>query len=130
MGLITSYFSFKYMAVFLPAVIGLYLIPSRRFRRLVLLLSGYCFFWAVSGKLLVYLLLSTLSIHHIGLWLENINGECERLRSDSPKEQRKEIKSRYVRKQRCVVAFGVILHIGILLFLKYSPFSYKYQFSF
>ncbi len=74
MGLITSYFSFKYMAVFLPAVIGLYLIPSRRFRRLVLLLSGYCFFWAVSGKLLVYLLLSTLSIHHIGLWLENING--------------------------------------------------------
>lgn len=122
MGLITSYFSFKYMAVFLPAVIGLYLIPSRRFRRLVLLLSGYCFFWAVSGKLLVYLLLSTLSIHHIGLWLENINGECERLRSDSPKEQRKEIKSRYVRKQRRVVAFGVILHIGILLFLKYSPF--------
>lgn len=58
MGAITSYFSFRYMAVFLPSVMALYMVPHRKTRRLVLLLSGYVFFWAVSGKLLVYLLLS------------------------------------------------------------------------
>lgn len=119
---ITSYFSFRYMAVFLPVVMALYMIPHRKTRRLVLLLSGYVFFWAVSGKLLVYLLLSTLSIHHIGLWLGNTQEACDRMLTETLKEQRKEIKGRYLKKQRNIVAFGVIFHVGVLLFLKYSPF--------
>lgn len=119
---LTSYFSIEYLVIFLPVVVGLYVILPQKARRLVLLLSSYVFFWAVSGKLIIYLLFSTLSIHHIGVWLSGIQGDCDRLVASSCREDRKGIKKQYLKKQRHVVLFAVILHMGILLWLKYTPF--------
>ena len=64
---ISSYYSIAYLALFLPIVIILYTVMPKKVRWLVLLLSGWWFFWCVSGKLLVYILLSSLSIHHGGI---------------------------------------------------------------
>ena len=36
--------------------------------------------------------------------------------------EKKEIKAQYQKKQRRVVLFGVLLHLGILLVVKYTPF--------
>lgn len=119
---LSSYFSLQYLAILLPATVVLYTILPQKFRRWVLLLASYAFFWAVSGKLIVYLLFSTLSVHHIGIWLADVQGECDRLVAAAPKEERKGIKARYLSKQRGIVGFGVSLHIGILLVLKYTPF--------
>lgn len=119
---LSSYFSIEYLVILLPVSVGLYAILPQRFRRLSLLISSYIFFWAVSGKLIAYLLFSTLSIHHLGIWLSGIQGDCDRLLESSSKEKRKEIKAQYIKKQRVVVAFAVVLHIGILLWLKYTPF--------
>lgn len=119
---ISSYFSIQYLAVLLPVTVILYAVLPQKFRRMILLLASYVFFWAVSGKLIVYLLFSTLSVHHLGMWLSDIQGECDRTLETAPKEQKKEIKKQYLFRQRRVVTFGVLLHIGILLVLKYSPF--------
>ena len=119
---LTSYFSVEYLVVLLPLSVGLYAVLPQKLRRVSLLLSSYVFFWAVSGKLIAYLLFSTLSIHHIGLWLSSIQRDCDSLVAASPKEKRKEIKAQYLKKQRFVVAFAVMVHIGILLVLKYTPF--------
>lgn len=119
---LSSYFSIEYLVILLPVSVGLYAVLPQRFRRLSLLISSYIFFWAVSGKLIAYLLFSTLSIHHLGIWLSSIQGDSDGLLESSPKEKRKEIKAQYIKKQRVVVAFAVMLHIGILLWLKYTPF--------
>ena len=119
---LSSYFSIEYLVILLPISVGLYAVLPQKLRRMSLLLSSYVFFWAVSGKLIAYLLLSTLSIHHIGIWLSSIQGDCDRLMESSPKANRKEIKNRYLKRQRLVVAFAVALHIGVLLVLKYTPF--------
>ncbi len=119
---ISSYFSIPYLVVLLPLTIGLYIIMPQKARRWVLLLSSWLFFWAVSGKLIVYLLFSTLSVHHIGLWMSMLQGESDRLLESAGHEEKKMLKAQYQRRQRMVIAFGVCLHIGILLFLKYSPF--------
>lgn len=119
---LSSYFSIEYLVILLPISVGLYAVLPQKLRRMSLLLSSYVFFWAVSGKLIAYLLLSTLSIHHIGIWLSSIQGDCDRLMESSPKANRKEIKNRYLKRQRLVVTFAVALHIGVLLVLKYTPF--------
>ena len=84
-------------------------------RRVVLLLASYLFFWAISGKLIAYLLFSTLSVHHIGLWLEGIQAERDRCLAAAPKEERKAVRGRFQRQLTGIVAFGVVLHLGLLL---------------
>ena len=58
----TSYFSILFLCGFLPFVIVLYCAMPKRWRWSVLLGASYLFFWCVSGKLLVFALVSTVSI--------------------------------------------------------------------
>ena len=118
----SSYFSVHYLLILLPVSVGLYAILPQKLRRVSLLLCSYACFWMISGKLLVYLLFSTLAIHHGGLWISRLQGECDRRCAEAEKSERKQIKARSTRAQRGVVAFAVALQIGILLTLKYSPF--------
>ena len=112
-----SYFSVQYLAVLLPVTVVLYAVMPPKARRVVLLLASYAFFWAVSGKLLVYLLASTLSIHLFGLWLSHMQGKGDRYVKSLPKEARKEAKAKQLKKQRVVLALAVVLHVGVLLTL-------------
>ena len=59
-----SYVAPLYLLVFLPAVVFLYNIVPKKLRPVVLLLASYLFFWSISGKLILFLLISTFSIHH------------------------------------------------------------------
>lgn len=117
-----NYFTPIYFLVLLPLTVFLYSILPQRHRWKVLLLASYAFFWLISRKLIVYLLFSTLSIHHIGLWLENIKLDRTAAVQQAERSERKAIKAKYAAMQRGVVAFGVALHIGLLLLLKYSAF--------
>ena len=47
------------------------------------------FFWLISGKLLVYLLLTALSMHCFGLWLDKIQSETKLLLAQTEKAERK-----------------------------------------
>ncbi len=117
-----SYCSLIYLGIFLPAVMLVYSLMPQKHRRKVLLLASYVFFWLVSGKLLVYLLMSTLSIHHFGLWMASIINEKKSVLAQAEKSEKKEIKARYQRQLRGVVTFAVLLHVGVLVVLKYSAF--------
>ena len=119
---ISSYFSIEYLVILLPISVALYAVLPQKLRRISLLLSSYAFFWAVSGKLIAYLLFSTLSTHYTGLWLSSLQEDCDRLAAATPKENRKAVRVQYRQKQRLVVAFAAALHIGLLLVLKYGPF--------
>ena len=118
----SSYFSFPYLALFLPVLMLVYNLVPQKHRWKVLLGASYLFFWSISGTLLLYLLFSTLSIHHLGLWLSALQEERDQLLYSVEKSERKAIKASYLYKQRKVVVLGVILHIGILLVVKYSGF--------
>ncbi|MDE6767498.1 MAG: MBOAT family protein, partial [Eubacterium sp.] len=117
-----SYFSPVYFVCFLPIVALLYSVFPKKAKPYVLLVSSYAFFWSLSGKLLAYLLLSTASIHHFGLWLDKIQTEKKAAVKLLPRPERKPLKKKFDNKQNLVVAFAVFLHIGLLLVLKYTPF--------
>ena len=119
---LSSFFSVAYMAAFLPcALIGFSVVP-KKCKKYFLLLAGYAFYWIISGKLLIYLLLSTLSVHYFGLWLNHIQTRRDAEVKSVEREARKAVKAKYQRHMRGVVWFAAVLHIGILLVLKYSGF--------
>lgn len=118
----TSYYSLTYLFVFMPILIILYNFFPKNKRWIVLLSASYLFFWAISGKLLVYLILSSVSVHYIGLWLESIQNDCDRKIIDLDKLKKKEIKDLYNKKKKLIVIIAVAFNVGILLILKYSTF--------
>lgn len=118
----TSYFSIAFLVIFLPVCLILYSLLPQKLRKYFLLVASYGFFWLVSGKLVIYLLLTTLSIHYFGLWLDRIHRARNEAVKGVEKAEKKEIKKRFLNQSRWVLAFAIVLHIGVLLTLKYSPF--------
>ena len=121
-GDLTSYFSMDYLMFFLPIVIFIYIILGAKQKKYFLLAASYAFFWLISGKLVVYLALSTLFVHYFGLWLDRLHGEEKECLSTAEKEERKAIKAEYLKKKRLVLGLAAALHFGMLLVLKYSGF--------
>ena len=117
-----SYCNPEYFLIILPIAILLYGITPKKLRPKILILYSYVFFWVISQKLLVYLIVSTFSIHHFGLWLNNIKQERDIALKEADKEEKKEIKEKYKKKEKNVLAFAIIIHIGCLVVLKYTPF--------
>lgn len=117
-----QYCSVAFLGVFLPLTLLFYGIVPKRKRWLVLLIASYIFFWSLSGKLLIYLLFSTFSIHHFGLWLDKVFRERDGLLENCDKENKKSIKKLYENKCKRILFLACLIHIGVLLYLKYSVF--------
>lgn len=118
-----TYTSPLYLFAFFPLVLAAYYFCPQRHRSKVLLLASYIFFYSISGKLLIYLLLSTLFIHHGGLWLGYCKAEGERELLAS--QNKKALKAVYARKRRRILWLSIGFQLGILLVLKYSNFFVK-----
>ncbi len=121
----TSYFSIAFLVIFLPICIVIYTAVPQKLKKYFLLLASYGFFWFISGKLLVYLFLSTLSIHYFGIWIDRLQEQRDMQLKSIEKEKRKELKKVFLRRSRYILLFAAVLHIGILLTLKYTPFFTK-----
>lgn len=118
----TSYFSIAFLAVFLPVcVIGYTLMPERA-KKYFLLVSSLAFFWLISGKLIIYMLLTILSMHYFGIWLDRIHRQRDDTLKTAEKSGKKAIKKVFLNKTRWVLLFASVLQIGMLLVLKYTPF--------
>ena len=117
-----SYCSPYYFLILLPIAILLYGITPKKYKSKTLLVLSYIFFWMISNKLIIYLLISTFSIHHFGIWLNKIKNERDIQLQQVEKEEKKEIKNLYKKKEKRVLLLAVILHIGCLLVVKYTPF--------
>ncbi|MDG3131951.1 hypothetical protein MKL26_02770 [Streptococcus suis] len=119
---LNTFFRSLFLLGILPSIILIYGLVPQRARRWILLLSSYTVFGAFSGKLLFYLLFSTLSIHQFGLWLENSQNKEKALLYNASKEDKRPIKEQIKREQYGIVLFAVMIHIGLLFILKYSAF--------
>jgi len=120
---LTSFFSTAFLVVFLPFCLVVYSLMPRRWKKYFLLAADCAFFWQISGKLLVYLLLTALSMHYFGLWLDKIQSETKLLLAQTEKAERKTVRKRQQAVQHRILLLAVILHIGVLFALKYSGFA-------
>ena len=116
-----SYFSISFFAVILPAVVVAYALVPRRARWVVLLLAGYAFHLLLSKRLIVFVLLSTLSVYGIGRAMGSIF-EARDNELAQTKRGKRDIKARYKKKARLMLVLGIVLNVGILFALKYLGF--------
>lgn len=111
-----------FLVLFLPIVVILYNIVPQKHRWKILLLASYAFFWSISGKLLIYLLVTTGLIYVCGRWLNKKQNERDEELKKSPKDQKKIIKQKYLKKQRKILVISALILLGMLIVLKYSKF--------
>lgn len=64
-----AYHTSVYLVLFLPLSLLAYQITPQKKRWITLLTCNYLFFWLISGKLVLYLIGTTLFVHYIGVWL-------------------------------------------------------------
>lgn len=120
--LMSSYFSFTTLGIFLPLCIFFYSLMPLKIKKYCLLLVSWLFFWFISGTLIIYLWLSIISIYYFGIWLNHIHLQKSNALKESTRENRKQIKKEYLFYSKMVLLFAALLHIGVLLVLKYTPF--------
>ena len=96
-----SYCGAPYL-LFLGLVILVYGLTPQRLRWGVLLAASYLFSWSISGRLVLWLLLTTLTVYLLGLRLSVV---LERQRAEAksvPRAQRKAVKAKYLPRLRAL----------------------------
>lgn len=117
-----TYCDLVFMGIFLPLTVGCYNIISQKHRPKVLFIASCLFFWSISGKLIVYILLTTVLMYIFSLMVKHVHKKREQELLNSDKKQKKIIKEKYVKKTRTILVFNVVIMLATLVVLKYSSF--------
>ena len=117
-----AYHTSLYLFVFLPAVLLAYQLTPKKIRWITLVLSGYLFFWMISGKLVVCLIGTAIITHYIGIWLADLKLRCKVETAGKEKTESAGIKKQYKKKEKLVLVGGVALVLSVLAYLKYYNF--------
>ncbi|MCR5097474.1 MAG: MBOAT family protein [Lachnospiraceae bacterium] len=105
-----SYTTWMYFALFLPTAALIYQLSPKRIRKLVLLASGWFFFFSLSGLLLTANIAASVFIWATGRGLDSINAD----KSLKRKERQK--------KKKAVLILAIILLLFTLICFKYLDF--------
>lgn len=117
-----AYHTSVYLFLFLPAALLAYQLTPKKKRWVTLVLCGYFFFWMISKKLIVYLFAATLITHYIGVWLQTQKDACRIECAGLSGGDAGKVKKQYKKKERRILAGGVLLLLAILAYLKYYNF--------
>ncbi len=115
------YLNLGIMVVGLLLTIVIYNIIPKKIRPVLLLLVSFGFFFILSNWLIVFLLLSILSVYIITNWLGELNKERDKLIKEKP-DIKKEIKEKYRKKKKLVLLLGIIFNVSFLFMFKYVNF--------
>lgn len=113
-----SLISFEYILLLLITLIGYYITP-KKVRIGILLIASYSFYWLSSNKLIIFLLISTLTVYLAGLLLDKQN---KRLDVELPKEEKKELKNSVKKIKKIIVLIAILINFGMLVGIKYINF--------
>ena len=116
-----SYFNYGLIFLALPILVILYNILPKKIRPILLLLFSFGFFFFVSSWLIVFLLLSIISIYCVTNYLSKLDKKRDALIEKDP-DNKKEIKEKYKKRKRLVIVLGILFNVSFLFFFKYLNF--------
>lgn len=107
--------------IFVAIIILIYKIVPKKFKWIVLLISSYIFYFLNSNKLIIFILITTLSIYFVGLKINKIDINLnEKLKDIKDKELKKQLKNKSKKSKKITLLIGILINLGILIFIKYS----------
>ncbi len=120
-----TYFGIKYIFIFLPIVIILYSLMSKKLKPIILLCASLGLIFYISKWLIIYVLLSFLSIYLAGLLLQKIDSKRDLICEGKEREERKKIKGKYKRYKKIILIITIIFNVSFLFYFKYLGFFAK-----
>ena len=117
-----SYFSVKFVFLFIPILVVIYNLIPKKARPILLLISSLGFFFVISKALIIYLILSIISIYLIAYILDKIDEKRDILLEEVPKEEKKELKNKYKKYKKLILFLGIIFNVSFLFCFKYLNF--------
>ena len=88
-----SYTSYSYLLLFLGSVFLCYTLSPKKYKWVVLLVSSYIFYMINSGKLAVFLVITTAAVYFAGVFINKINDGFALAKKGLEKEDRKKLKA-------------------------------------
>ena len=119
---LSSFTNFHFVVYVIPCFLLLYVLMPKQVKKYYLLITSYVFCFLINGAMVIYLLVSTVSMFGFGLLLDRLQTQMKDALAVTEKEQKKAVKKKYINKQRVVILFAILLHIGALVVLKYTGF--------
>lgn len=117
-----AYHTEIYLLIFLPLALLSYQLAPKKLRWLALLFDGYVFFFIISKKLIIFLIVTTLSTYFIGCGLARMKLKCQKTLESTSKEDGSKVKKLYKKKEKLLLAGGIVLLLAIIGYLKYYNF--------
>ena len=117
--------SFKFLAfifIFIPIVLLIYHLSPKQLRWIVLLVSSIAFYIVSSGKLIVYLAVTTLSVYYCGILLDKQNLKMKQMCEGLGRDEKKPVKEKFKKRKNLITAAALLVCFGIIAVLKYSAF--------
>jgi len=109
-----------FLFFFLPVVLTLYFLPSRRWRNSFFIFAGLVFYAWSEGPYVLFLLLFILCNYLLGLWLNAASTEVEPCPGSLPVSSA--ARRSFVTSRKFAVICGVALNLVLLAGFKYTNF--------
>ena len=116
-----SYFNYALIFLVLPILVIIYNLLPKKAKPILLLIFSFGFFFFISNWLIVFLLLSIVSIYFCTNYLGKLDKQRDALIEKDP-DNKKEIKEKYKKKKRLIILLGIIFNVSFLFFFKYLNF--------
>ena len=117
-----SYFNRIYLFLFLPIVILIYKLTPKRFRYIILIIASFVCFFMMSNKLIVFLILSILSIYLCGRLMNKKDKKRDEILEKCKKTEKKPIKEKYKKKKKRILILTILFNVAFLFYFKYLNF--------
>ena len=87
------------------------------------MLGSIIFYYLSSNKLILFVILSTITIYLTGLILDKYNNKIKNIKSlNISEEDKKKLKTKYKTKKKIYLFIGIIINIIYIILTKYSGF--------
>ncbi len=117
-------------ALFVVCALAVYYIIPKKIRWVVLLIASYVFYTWTGFDNLAYILITTVSAYVCAMLIEKRSAEQKKYLSENKesltKEEKKAYKAGVKKKQKLILASGLLLNFGILVYLKYADWAIAY----
>lgn len=117
-------------ALFVVCALAVYYIIPKKIRWVVLLIASYVFYTWTGFDNLAYILITTVSAYVCAMLIEKRSAEQKKYLSENKetltKEEKKAYKAGVKKKQKLILAAGLLLNFGILVYLKYADWAIAY----
>ncbi len=117
-----SYLHPAYAFLLLPILIVIYNIMPKKIKPYILLVASLGFFAFISKKLIVFLILSIVSIYITARILGKIDDKRNIALENAEKSEKKTIKEKYKKKKKIALIIGILFNVSFLFFFKYLNF--------